>query len=53
MKHTTPKQRKLATTYNSPCLHHCWRCCQAIAQNDQQEGPISLAPLSPQLVDAT
>ena len=36
---------KTATTYNSPCLHH--RCYQAIALNDQQVGPTSLALLSP------
>ena len=47
-KHTkTTKQTKTATTYNSPCLHHMWRCYQAIALNDQQIGPTSLALLSP------
>ena len=47
-KHTkTTKQTKTATTYNSPCLHHRWRCYQAIALNDQQIGPTSLALLSP------
>ena len=44
---TTTKQIKTATTYNSPCLHHRWRCYQAIAQNDQEVGPTSLALLSP------
>ena len=38
---------KTATTYISPCLHHRWRCYQAIALNDQQVGPTSLALLSP------
>ena len=42
----TTKQTKTATTYNSPCLHHRWRCYQAIALNDQQVGPTSLALLS-------
>ena len=47
-KHTrTTKQTETATTYNSPCLHHRWRCYQAIALNDQQIGPTSLALLSP------
>ena len=46
-KQTTTKQTKTATTYNSPCLHHRWRCYQAIALNDQQVGPTSLALLSP------
>ena len=41
------KQAKTATTYNSPCLHHRWRCYQAIALNDQQTGPTSLALLPP------
>ena len=31
----------------APCLHHLWRCYQAIALNDQQVGPTSLASLSP------
>ena len=46
-KKTTTKQRKTGKTYNSPCLHHRWRCYQAIALNDQQIGPTSLALLSP------
>ena len=37
---------KTATTYISPYLHHRWRCYQAIALNDQQAGPTSLALLS-------
>ena len=45
-KTTTTEQAKIATTYNSPCLHHRWRCYQAIALNDQQVGPTSLALLS-------
>ena len=44
---TTTKHTKVATTYSSPCLHHRWRCYQAIALNDQQVGPTSLALLSP------
>ena len=40
------KQTKTATTY-SPCLHHRWRHYQAIALNNQQVGPTSLALLSP------
>ena len=43
----TNKQTKTATTYNSPCLHHRWRCCQAVALTDPQVGPTSLALLSP------
>ena len=47
-KHTrTTKQTETATTYNSPCLHHRWRCYHAITLNDQQIGPTSLALLSP------
>ena len=46
-KPTTAKHTKTATTYSSPCLHHRWRCYQAIALNDQQVGPTSLALLSP------
>ena len=46
-KPTTTKQTKTTTTYSSPCLHHRWRCYQAIALNDQQVGPTSLALLSP------
>ena len=46
-KATTTKHTKTATTYSSPCLHHRWRCYQAIAFNDQQVGPTSLALLSP------
>ena len=46
-KKTTTKQRKTGKTYNSPCLHHRWRCYQAIALNDQQIGLTSLALLSP------
>ena len=42
----TTKQTKSVTTYNNPSLHHRWRCYQAIALNDQQFGPTSLAPLS-------
>ena len=41
------KTHKTATTYSSPCLHHRWRCYQAIAPNDQQVGPTSLALRSP------
>ena len=37
-KPTTTKHTKTATTYSSPCLHHRWRCYQAIALNDQQLG---------------
>ena len=43
----TIKQTKTATTYNSPCLHHKWRCYQAIALNDHKVGPTSLALMSP------
>ena len=46
-KPTTTKHTKTATTYSSPCLHHRWRCYQAIALNGQQVGPTSLALLSP------
>ena len=46
-KQTTTKDKKTATTYSSPCLHNRWRCYQAIALNDQQVGPTSLALLSP------
>ena len=46
-KPTTTKHTKAATTYSSPCLHHRWRCYQAIALNDHQVGPTSLALLSP------
>ena len=46
-KPTTTKHTKTATTYSSPCLHHRWRCYQAIALNDQQVGPTSLALLPP------
>ena len=46
-KPTTTKHTKTATIYSSPCLHHRWRCYQAIALNDQQLGPTSLALLSP------
>ena len=46
-KPTTTKHTKTATTYSSPCLHHRWRCYQAIALNDQQVGPTSLALMSP------
>ena len=46
-KQTTTKHTKTATTYSIPCLHHRWRCYQAIALNDQQVGPTSLALLSP------
>ena len=45
-KPTTTKHTKTGTTYSSPCLHHRWRCYQAIALNDQQVGPTSLALLS-------
>ena len=48
----TRKQPKATATYNSPCLHYRWRCCQAIVLNDQQEGPTPLGPLSPQSNDA-
>ena len=43
----TTKHTKTALTYSSPCLHHRWRCYQAIALNDQQVGPTALALLSP------
>ena len=43
----TTKHTKTATTYSSPCLHHRWRCYLAIAPNDQQVGPTSLALRSP------
>ena len=46
-KPTTTKHTKTATTYSSTCLHHRWRCYQAIALNDKQVGPTSLALLSP------
>ena len=46
-KPTTTKHTKIATTYCRPCLHHIWRCYQAIVLNDQQVGPTSLALLSP------
>ena len=46
-KPTTTKYTKTATTYSSHCLHRRWRCYQAIALNDQQVGPTSLALLSP------
>ena len=46
-KPITAKHTKTGTTYSSPCLHHKWRCYQAIALNDQQVGPTSLALLSP------
>ena len=46
-KPTTTKHTKTATAYSSPCLHHIWRCYQAIALNDQQVGSTSLALLSP------
>ena len=46
-KPATTKHTKTATTYSSPCLHHRWRCYQAIALNDQQVGPTSLVLLSP------
>ena len=44
---TTTKQGKKAATYNSPYLHHRWRCYHAIALNDQQVGPTSITLLSP------
>ena len=46
-KPITAKHTKTGTTYSSPCLHHRWRCYQAVALNDQQVGPTSLALLSP------
>ena len=46
-KKTATKQTKTETRYNSHCLHHKWRCYQAIALNDQQVMPTSLALLSP------
>ena len=46
-KPATTKHTKTATTYSNPCLHHRWRCYQAIALNDQQVGPTSLVLLSP------
>ena len=45
--HTKKRKAKTAKTYNSPCLHHRWRCYHAIVLNDQQIGPTSLALLSP------
>ena len=42
---TIKKQKKV--TYNSPRLHHRWRCFHAIALNGQNVGPTSFAPLSP------
>ena len=51
-KQTKTKQTKKVTTCLH-CLHHWWRCYHAIALNDLQVGPTSLAPLSPQLNDAT
>ena len=51
-KPTTTKHTKTATTYSSPCLHCRWRCYPAIALNDQQVGPTSLALLSSKLNDA-
>ena len=50
---TTTKQTKTATAHNSPCLHHMWRCYQAIALNDQEIGSTSLALLSPYVNDTT
>ena len=41
-KPTTTKHTETTTTYSSPCLHHKWRCYQAIALNDQQVGSTSL-----------
>ena len=32
---TTTQQTKTATTHNSPCLHHRWKCYQKIALNDE------------------
>ena len=46
-KPTTTKHTKTATTYSIPCLHHRWRCCHAVALNDQQVGATSLVLLSP------
>ena len=46
-KPTTTKHTKTATTYSSPCLHHRRRSYHAIALNDQQVGPTSLALLPP------
>ena len=40
------KRNKTATTLNSSCSHHRWRCYPAIALNDEQIGHISLALLS-------
>ena len=45
-KPTTTKHTKTATTYSSPCLHHRWRCYQAIAMNDQQVGPTSFRAIA-------
>ena len=45
-KEIATKETKTETTYNSPFLHHRWRCYQAIALNDQQLGPTSLTLLS-------
>ena len=46
-KQTNQQQQntKTTTTYSSPCLHHRWRCYQAIALNVQQVGPTSIALL--------
>ena len=47
------KKQKITTkqatviVYNSSYLHCRWRCYQAIALNDKQIGPTSLALLSP------
>ena len=41
------QQQQGGTTDNSPCLHHRWRWYQAIALNDQQVGPTSVALPSP------
>ena len=47
IKPKATKHTKTVPTYSSPCLHHRWRCYQAIVLNDQQLGPTSLALLSP------
>ena len=48
-KQTTQQQQNTQKQqqHSSPCLHHRWRCYHAIALNDQQVGPTSLALLPP------
>ena len=45
-KQTTTIQTNTTAIYSSLRLDHRWRCCQAIALNDQLVVPTSLAPLS-------